>query len=236
MATGDAKNSQAETRRSLIEAAGAVFAEAGFRNTTVREICQRAGANIAAVNYHFGDKEKLYTEVWRYSHRCALEKYPPDLGAEKNASPAELLRAYIHSFLLRIFDKGRHAWFGKLISREMIEPTGALDLLVAEEIKPQMKHLAEIVRAILGQKASPETIELCAVSVVSQIVFYHHCQPAICRLMPHRKFEGEEIHELAEHISQFSLAALEQIKNRANQEKSRRAPVKKPNTKFKLGN
>ncbi len=76
-----------ETRRQLLEAAGAVFAEAGFRNATVREICHQAGANIAAVNYHFGDKETLYSEVLRYAHGRALEKYPllPDIGRGRGA-------------------------------------------------------------------------------------------------------------------------------------------------------
>ena len=52
-----------ETRRRLLDAAGEVFAEKGFAKATVREICQKAEANIAAVNYHFGDKEKLYAAV-----------------------------------------------------------------------------------------------------------------------------------------------------------------------------
>ena len=50
----------AQTRQALIEAGGAVFAEQGFHDATVRDICARAGANIAAVHYHFGDKEALY--------------------------------------------------------------------------------------------------------------------------------------------------------------------------------
>jgi len=56
-----------KTREKLIEAAGQVFAERGFQEATVREICSRAGTNGAAVNYHFGDKLGLYTEVLRSS-------------------------------------------------------------------------------------------------------------------------------------------------------------------------
>ena len=55
------------TRNKLLEAAGQVFAEHGYHSATVREICMRAGANVAAVNYHFGDKLELYTEVLRRS-------------------------------------------------------------------------------------------------------------------------------------------------------------------------
>src|SRR5947207_5435679 len=90
------------TREKLLAAAAEVFAEAGFRNATVREICQRAGANIAAVNYHFGDKEKLYLEVLRRTQEDAFQKFPPDYGVKSNASAEEKLKAFVHSFLLRI--------------------------------------------------------------------------------------------------------------------------------------
>src|SRR5260370_32171647 len=83
-----------ETRRQLLEAAGEVFAEVGFRDATVREICRRAGANIAAVNYHFGGKEKLYTEVVRYSQQNAVEEYPPLLDVSPNAAPEKRLRPF----------------------------------------------------------------------------------------------------------------------------------------------
>ncbi len=62
-----------ETRRRLLDAAGEVFAENGFRGTTVRAICQRAEANIASVNYYFRDKQGLYREVLRFAHQCATK-------------------------------------------------------------------------------------------------------------------------------------------------------------------
>lgn len=212
-----AEVSHAETRRQLLEAAGEVFAEVGFRNATVREICRRAGANVAAVNYHFGDKETLYTEVLRYAHGKALAKYPPLLDLPAGAAPEAKLRAFVHSFLLRTFDSGPTAWHGKLMSREMIEPTAALDALVEERMRPMAQELWRIVSAILDCPDTEERVRLCAFSVVSQCVFYHHCRPVICRLFPGQgPLEAEAIARLAEHITQFSLAAMKPVSQANN--------------------
>jgi len=201
--------SQDETRRQLLEAAGAVFAETGFRDATVREICRVAQANIAAVNYHFGDKETLYLEVLRYAHGKALEKHPPLLGLPESAPPEKKLRAFIHSLLLRIFDKGPTSWHGKLMSREMIEPTGALDSLVEERIRPMSNQLWKIVAEILDCPLNDERVRLCSFSVVSQCVFFHHCRPVVARLFPQQlPQDAASIERLAEHITAFSLAAM----------------------------
>jgi len=198
-----------ETRHQLLEAAGEVFAEVGFRDATVREICRRGSANVAAVNYHFGDKETLYIEVLRYAHAKALAKYPPMLGLPPDAPAEKRLHAFIHSLLLRVFDKGPTAWHGKLMLREMIEPTAALDSLVAERIRPMANQLWIIIAEILGGKPADERVRLCAFSVVSQCVFYHHCRPVVTRLFPGQKPpEPEDIEKLADHITKFSLTAM----------------------------
>ena len=200
---------QAETRRQLLEAAGEVFAEAGFRDATVREICRRGRANIAAVNYHFGDKETLYLEVLRYSNARSLEKYPPLLGVGPGAPAEEKLHAFVHSLLLRIFDKGPTSWHGKLMLREMIEPTAALDSVVEERIRPMASELGKIVGKILGRPPGSELVQRCAFSVVSQCVFYHHCRPVVTRLFPGQSSPNPAaIGKLAGHITRFSLAAM----------------------------
>ena len=200
-----------ETRQQLLEAAGAVFAEVGFRNATVREICRRAGANVAAVNYHFGDKEALYVEVLRHSQQKAFAKYPPLLGVAADAPPEEKLGAFVRSFLLRIFDGGSFTWFGKMMSREMVEPTEALDSLVAERLRPMADLLRGLVADILGRSPRDEAVRLCCFSVVSQCVFYHHCRTMITRLFPEQKLDASAVEQLAGHIARFSLAAMKHL-------------------------
>lgn len=198
----------AATRAQLLEAAGAVFAEAGYRAATVREICQRAGANVAAVNYHFGDKQALYAEVLKASYRLSVAKYPPDLGLAPGATPEQRLAAFVRSFLLRIFSSGPDARHGKLMARELIEPTAVLDEVVRETIQPMAATLMAIVKELLEPATPPESIRRHGMSVVSQILFYHHCRPVINRMFPDLQFNAEGIEQLAEHITRFSLAAM----------------------------
>ena len=206
-------NAQAhdETRDQLLGAAGEVFAEVGFRKATVREICRRAGANIAAVNYHFGDKESLYVEVLRYSQQKAFEKYPPWLGVAADAPPEEKLRAFVRSFLLRIFDDGSTTWFGKMMSREMVEPTGALDSLLELRLRPMADQLRGIVAEILGCPLNSEKVRFCSFSIVGQCVFFHHCRTMILRLFPDQRLDASVVEQLAGHIAQFSLAAMQNL-------------------------
>ena len=202
---------EVETHDALLRAAGEVFADRGYRLGTIREICRRAGANGAAVNYHYGGKQALYTAVLRHAYRCALEKHPPDFGVKTGAPAEERLRAFVHSFLLRIFDDGPCAWRGRLIAREMVDPTGALDRLVREEIRPQADLLRSIVIAILGRPADEELIRLCGCSVMSQCVFYFNCRPVLERLFPDQAVDAASVERLASHVVEFSLAALRQF-------------------------
>ena len=206
----------AQTRQLLIEAGGAVFAEVGFHNATVREICRRAGANIAAVHYHFGDKEALYRDVLGYYQSRALQKFPLDLGVQPEAPAANRLRAFVRSFLLRLFDPSSDAWHGKLISREMIDSTGALDIVVVERIRPQARYLGGIVRELLGGQPDNAIVRACSLSVVSQCLFYHHCQPVVRRLFPELNFSPTQLENLADHISQFSLAAIQSLSRQSD--------------------
>jgi len=137
------------TRQRLIEAAGEAFAQKGFRNVTVREICARAGANVAAINYHFGDKNGLYAAVIDYSLELGRLQYPIDNNT--TADPSAQLRNFITQLLSKMLDDGRPSWHGRLMTREMVEPTHALESLVKFAIHPNYSVLVGIVTELLNE-------------------------------------------------------------------------------------
>jgi TetR/AcrR family transcriptional regulator, regulator of cefoperazone and chloramphenicol sensitivity len=201
----------ADTRERLLEAAGQVFSEAGFRAATVREIVTRAGgANIAAVNYHFRDKEGLYAAVLEHFSRAAVAKYPPGGGLPPGAPPEAQLHAFVRALLLRIFDKGQQSIHGKLMAWEMIEPTRALDRIVEQMIRPMYGRLCAIIKTLAGPRASLSSIERSAKSVVGQCLFYKHCAPVLERLEG-RRAEAKDVDALAAHIVAFSLRGVRGI-------------------------
>ena len=203
----------AHTEARLLEAAGEIFAEVGYRSATVRQICEKAGANVAAVNYHFGDKEGLYLAVLRSVPKAHAEKYPPSRGLGVNVTAEARLRTYVESLLRRIFDAGRPGWHAKIITRELAEPTRALDSLLEEVARPLHQELAAIVRQLLGS-ACDDAVRLCSLSIMGQCVYYHHARAVLARLYPVQSYGTDDIARLADHVSEFSLAGLRAFANR----------------------
>ena len=199
------KDKTPEIRERLLEAAGEVFAERGFREATVREICRRAKANGAAINYHFGQKEELYKAVFEYARGFAPRFSQSALSA---GSAEQSLRAIVHTLLVRFYDEGRPAWLSKLIAREMTDPTNMFEVLVQHQLRPNFERLKAIVTELIGKQVDEETLRLCVFSIAGQWLYYFHCGHAIKRLSPEQRFGPAEIQRLADHITKFSVTAL----------------------------
>lgn len=197
-----------ETQKKILNTAGEIFAEKGFRDTTIREICKKAKVNLAAIHYHFRDKENLYMEVIRHGRDVAFEKFPIDYGS-KPSDPVELrLKAFVLSFMCRLFTEGKASWFGRLMVREFAEPTKALDTFVNEGIRPIYFIFSSMIMEVLGSKADMKTALMCAASIVGQCAFYFYAQPVLRGLQVLEKFDKEEIEMVAEHVVRFSLNGM----------------------------
>ncbi len=193
------------TPQRIIEAAGEIFAAKGFEAATVREICTRAEANIAAVNYHFGDKQRLYIEAVKRAHHGRELLFPmPEWGPEVTAETK--LADFILTLLKRMTspDSG---WEGELMSREIARPTEACAELARESIRPHFAVLNEILAELIPAADQLER-HLTAFSIVGQCLHYKFADPVIRQLVSAEEYAGYHVELLAQHITDFSLRSL----------------------------
>ena len=201
-----------ETRQRLLNVAAELFAEQGFNHVTVRQICQVAGANVAAVNYHFRDKLGLYKEVVQMAadamHRGKVEV----IEAGEGLAPEDRLRTYIRLTLHRLLGPEEESWMEKLIARELMDPTPALDLIVEKGIKPTSQRMGAMVAELLRTSLDDARVWQCFLSIQAQCLFYKSGKPITVRMSPPGfKYTPEIIDGLAHHIAEFSLAGIRAI-------------------------
>lgn len=217
-----------DTRRTILAAAALAFGRKGFHETTIAEICQAAGTNIASVNYHFGHKEALYVECWREAFRRSHAKHPPGDGLPPGAPPEERLRGWIRAMLRCIADPESHDL--AIMHREWVNPTGLLAEAIPQMVAPVQAILTQIIEEILGDGASRTDVFLCEMSIQSQcmnpVVFQQrHPVPDDAPAPPMPKEVALNIEAIAEHAIAFSLGGLAQARR---QIEARRAQARKP--------
>jgi AcrR family transcriptional regulator len=199
-----------ETRERLLSAASRLFAERGFAKVTVRDICRRARANVAAVNYHFQGKTGLYEEVLRSAIRVMRGTTEAAQRAGADRPPAEQLEVFIAIFLQRVVE-GRDSWIHRLMMHELSDPTPALDLVVEEVLRPRMAYLSGLIARLIGTTEDDPRVSRCLMSVQAQIHALVVRNPIVDRLVPDRAITPDGVAGIAKHITRFSLAGVRAI-------------------------
>ena len=197
----------ARTREKLLTAASEVFVEKGFRDATVAEICARAGANIAAVNYYFGGKEALYQEAWRHCLAESLRAHPPDGDAAPDAPPEERLRERLRALMHRIADPETKDFF--ISQMEIANPTGLLEEVMKRELIPMREKTLAMVRELLGPDADERRVVLCETCIISMCV-----HPLIMCRLGQKTSDARlpaivnDLEAFADHVVRFALAGI----------------------------
>jgi AcrR family transcriptional regulator len=171
------------TPQRLLDAALEIFAERGFHGASLRDICERAGANGAAANFHFQGKEKLYRAVLEYAARRLCVQPLDDEANATERTPWRKLHAAIKSLFQRLTLGEDSALLIRLIARELMEQSAAFDC-VAAALRTHAEQLEEPLRALHGPGTSRDYARLCAFSVVNECVFLCAAQQSLHRLHP----------------------------------------------------
>jgi AcrR family transcriptional regulator len=195
------------TKEDILDAAMAVFGKHGFRGGTIRDICDRAGANVAAVNYHFHDKASLYAEVLQYAYRNAGTGEPMPTLADAPDNPAAQLLAWIDWYVRRLLHSGGTD-VGRLMAREMTEPTAALDDLAKGAVHDVFSELGRLIDVASGGTLTERELKLRCIAVVGQCLVFHTSRAMLERLDPPH-FGSKDAGEISQHIAQWTIRSFD---------------------------
>jgi len=198
----------ADPRERILSAAGREFADRGFEAATVRDICAAAGVNVAAVNYYFGDKRRLYIESVKHAHQDRGRQVPLPEWLP-GTPPQRKLQDFVANLLERMLGFGEPPWQVRLMMREVLHPTDACRELVEDYIRPRFTLLVSILDEIVEGRLSDADLRRVALSIIGQCFLYRAAGDVVAMLVPEDEIASHHaLRPLADHVTRYALAAL----------------------------
>jgi AcrR family transcriptional regulator len=205
------------TRERLLEVAGEMFAAHGFEGTTGKLICERAGVNPAAVNYHFGGLEGLYEAVLTEARDRAVG--PEDRLFrlfDAPIAPEEKLRAIITLVVRGVLAKGRSSWILRLVSREVTNPTEIGRRILTSIARPRVERARGLIGEVLGLPPGDPRVTLAAISLAGPLQILLIADRDLIRTIhPTLDLTQDNEADLIEHFYRFTMAGLEAVRRSA---------------------
>jgi len=199
------------TKERILNEAEALFAPKGYDAVSIREITAAAHCNLAAVNYHFGNKQNLYLEVfrsrWVPRARRLQEYFRKSLASQDSPSPTAVAKSLAEAFLVGpLSDEERHRHH-QLMARELGQPTEAFELVAEQVIRPFFKGLAGSLRSFMPEGLTEDRLMLNMLSMFATVLYFSFAHVAVTRITGH-EYDAAFKAQLVEHITEFSVKGL----------------------------
>ena len=172
-----------DTRRRILETALEVFAVEGYEGASTRQLAERAGVNLPAIQYYFGSKEGLFRAVID-SIVERTERHMAPLAVEVRAALAdlttpgdallELLCRMMEAFVSLVTGGPHVEAKRQLFARSEIEDTPGLEQLHASGKDQVVKPCIELVARLLGRTSADEETELRTMALLGQVTIFCH--------------------------------------------------------------
>ena len=200
------RNGSASPKERVLKVACQVFARRGFDGSHIREICELAGVNIAALCYYFHSKEGLYAAVQAEARQKLSGAAASAHHDDDRASPPERLQAAIASLFATLSTDS--AWVAHLLACELADNTNTSRGLVGDALRPHLVLIESFLREAAGRQVDHDSLRLAAHALVSQCIFFCAASTALPRIFPQLPARALRPEALIAHLSQYSVVGF----------------------------
>ncbi len=200
------------TQTALLDAAEGLFSDRGFGGVSTREIVERAGANIAAIKYHFGSKEGLYRAVLKRAMarpECDLiwDELPKKGETITPEQAAGSLARFIGGFLEHIIHEATSDTAPSLLCREAFDPSEAFAEIVDAYIRPRIERIEGAIE-VLMPSASADELRVAGQGILGMVLHYKSFYELQARLWLGREPDESRVEVITSTLVGFSLRGL----------------------------
>src|SRR5271170_2398183 len=204
------------TRQQLLEAAGHVFAKKGFERSTAKEICERAGINTAAVNYHFGGIKALYAAVLDEARNRILSVRAIELAVEGKTDPREKLEATLEVIVQTLLGPVSSSWVLQVFGRDMVTPSPTTYAAKEKLILPLARILKELAGELMGLPEDHSAVARGCMTLMAPIcILILGDRRIMKRALPALGLTADDAPTLARHMVDYALAGLKAAARKA---------------------
>lgn len=205
------------TRDLLLETAGQVFATVGFEGASGRDICERAGANAAAISYYFGGIEALHEAVVEEAHTRLVGLYPVlDLVGSTGTAESRLTRLFQMLLETALDAGGGSGWPIKVLMREALGKSDHLDVLRQADLVPKLRVIRSLIAEFMDLPEDHSAATDACLAYLSVSVMLHMADhEAIERAFPLFR-TGSNL--TSKHFTEFMLGGIRQLSNFAKKQ------------------
>ena len=191
-----------DTRQRLIEAALKIFGDAGFEGASTRMLADAAGANLAAIPYHFGSKEGLYRAAAEFVvENCGREILPTvdrinlALGGKKlsRGDAITLLHQLLERFSAIVVGSEFSDRFAGFVMREQLQPGAAFEILYDGLMSKVMDACRKLLAIALSRPADDTKILIRAQTLLGQILVFRTSRACVFRQLGWREISPEQL-------------------------------------------
>ena len=201
-----------DTCEQLLEIAGQVFSEKGFAGATGKEICERSGANAAAVVYHFGGMDKLYGAVLQEARRRIVPSESLAAAVERETDPKAKLTAFIGLLVGALAAPASSTWAVRLLSREILSPNAIFDEMRHKEMRARAAILKSIVSGLTGLPDDDPAVARSCINIMAPFgILMLIGAERVERVFPVLSFGPESVADTTRHMVQYALGGLAAI-------------------------
>lgn len=196
------------TRARLLEIAGQLFAQRGYAGVASKTICEQAGTDLAAINYHFGGRDGLYQAVLMEGYNSLMDLESLTAIVNGSEPPEEKLGQIIDRLVERAFDD--QGWYSRVFAREIVAPSPHFEALARQGMMPRFGLFSQILAQITGLPAEDPAILRCSVSIIGPCLMMLVVDPQAPSLFT--VLRSRPAADLKQHLKLFALAGLHAVR------------------------